>query len=106
MCLVFLVFSVYVGYRRYVLITDLEMLKEVFVKQFNSLSNRGVRPSYFVSNVVNMYRCTAVVCEDMQSIMMTLVCSIVGTCGAVYSGEVEYVLCMRVSPNLCSNSFL
>ena len=106
MCLVFLVFSVYVGYRRYVLITDLEMLKEVFVKQFNSLSNRDVRPSYFVSSVVNMYRCTAVVCEDMQSIMMTLVCSIVGTCRAVYSGEVEYVLCMRVSPNLCTNSFL
>ena len=34
---------VYIGYKPIVIISDLDMLKEVFVKQFSSLTNRQVR---------------------------------------------------------------
>ena len=36
----------YLGYRPIVTVADLEMLKEVFIKQFNSLPNREVRTAF------------------------------------------------------------
>ena len=39
----YLACSLYTGTKPYVLVSDLEALKEIFVKQFNTLPNREVR---------------------------------------------------------------
>ena len=55
----------FLGYLPTVLITDLDILKEVFVKQFNSVPNRQVRDlMYLVHQLCVRCECTEhTVCE-------------------------------------------